>query len=97
MRERVVGVSVEDDGEVVDGSARELIVVAVDGGGSESVTAGELGVTFVTCVSHLEGCMRRASVGREGKEGAALVLSDRSCLVLRGCGMAGLKAPPRTG
>ena len=32
MRERVVGVSVEDDGDVVDGGGRELIVVAVDGG-----------------------------------------------------------------
>lgn len=32
VRERVVGVSVEDDGDVVDGGGRELIVVAVDGG-----------------------------------------------------------------
>lgn len=29
MRERVVGVSVDDDGEEVDGGGRELIVVAV--------------------------------------------------------------------
>ena len=31
MRERVVGASVEDDGEVVDGAGRELIVVVVVG------------------------------------------------------------------
>jgi hypothetical protein len=45
VRERVVGVSAEDDGEGADGAGRELIVVAVGRSlegvvGSKSVTAG---------------------------------------------------------
>jgi hypothetical protein len=93
VRERVVGVSVEDEGEEVDGAGRELIVVAVGRSlalvGSKSVTEG---CHSVTRVSHENGC---ASVEflfegsqRKVEPPREFVLSDRSCLVLRGCGMA---------
>jgi len=42
VRERAVGVSVEEDGEEVDGAGRELIVVSVGHtfAGAVGVTAG---------------------------------------------------------
>ena len=48
MRERVVGVSVEDEGEEVDGVGRELIVVAV----GRSIDTAPSGSRSVTGVSH---------------------------------------------
>ena len=40
MRERVVGMSVEDDGEEVDGAGREFIVVAVSCRSVSTLTVG---------------------------------------------------------
>ena len=52
MRERVVGVCVEDDGEEVDGVGRELIVVAVVGRSFASAGAVGSGGGVTAVVSH---------------------------------------------
>jgi hypothetical protein len=72
VRERVVGVSVEDDGEDVDGAGRELIVVVVwpfagrhgDGGRQADVTGW-----LSQKLSHEIGCAScRIFIPRKGKE-----------------------------
>jgi hypothetical protein len=73
VRERVVGVSVEDDGEDVDGVGRELIIVVVGWRGE------------VECDGEVCDVVTGLASGSVDDE---IVLSDRSCLVLRGCGLA---------
>jgi hypothetical protein len=84
VRERVVGVSVEDDG---DGVGRELIVVVVVRWlGSKSVTAG--------CVTCYIGCdMRGKWVTPSEFEGYPIV----PVWCCGGCGMAVCRPAPRQG